>query len=134
LIPVVCLAIAVIACGARTSPSVPDPDLDLVIGYGRPESASDFRALADGDAVPLTAGPQGGQHIWIQLRSRGLWLDHSHIRLSIIRVADNSTIGVSQFRDVRWSAHSTQPGTFITFPSTAVLDNEHYCVPVPPTT
>lgn len=54
------------ASDACKTPASGDPT--VVIGQG--ESA--FAPLEDGEVVPIEAGPQGGHHVWLSLRVRGL--------------------------------------------------------------
>ncbi|WP_437928307.1 hypothetical protein WMF37_03450 [Sorangium sp. So ce291] len=54
---------------ARDACKTPPSDLPaIVIGQG--ERA--FAPLADGEVVPIEAGPQGGHHVWLALRVEGL--------------------------------------------------------------
>lgn len=58
---------------ACKTPSSGDPAIE--IGQGQ----SAFAALAEGDVVPIEAGPQGGHHVWLALRVVGLRQMGSHL-------------------------------------------------------
>jgi hypothetical protein len=45
----------------------PGPPITCTVGTG----ISDFMPLADGDAVDIAMGPQGGYHIWTSVRITG---------------------------------------------------------------
>lgn len=57
--------------GARDASIMAGPDAGapaLVVELGTGERS--FEALAEGDVLPLTAGSQGGHHVWVSLRVR----------------------------------------------------------------
>lgn len=62
--------IALLACEPEEDPCVAaaafDPSLTVSEGMGP------FRALSDGDALASESGPQGGEHVWVSLRTTGL--------------------------------------------------------------
>lgn len=80
--------IACSACGPSSTTSgshldiAPVPNtpasIDLEIGTG----AVDFAALADGDAVELIHGSQGGYHIWTAVRVRDVTVQEGAINVS----------------------------------------------------
>jgi hypothetical protein len=61
------------ACGAGPVTFPGPPELELGTGF------ADFVPVADGDAVPIIHGLQGGYHIWGSLRAR--YLDPTALRL-----------------------------------------------------
>jgi hypothetical protein len=68
--------ILLIACGACGGDPTPDVDPcklagqspTVVVGIGQDE----YAALSEGATMPVEAGPQGGHHIWVALRTMGL--------------------------------------------------------------
>lgn len=114
--------------GADAGPClVGDAGVQLQMGYGNPNNPSDYRVLAEGATVALTPGPQGGQHVWIQLHGRELCPEHPQIRLTVVRASDDLVIGVNQFQGNRWEELPGQPGTFTTSPMAASIEDNRYC-------
>jgi hypothetical protein len=76
------------ACGPSSTAGGPQADIvpvpntpasiDLEIGSG----AVDYVALADGDAVDLIHGSQGGYHIWTAIRVRDLTVQEGAVNVS----------------------------------------------------
>lgn len=64
------------------------PTLTVEVGTG----TKDFVALADGDAVDLTYGPQGGFHIWTSVRVRNANVSGVQINLRA-KLDDGSLVG-----------------------------------------
>jgi hypothetical protein len=62
-----------VACDA--APDAPDDAPALEIGTGTWR----FEAVEDGGAVPLVYGAQGGWHLWIALRVRGVEADSASV-------------------------------------------------------
>lgn len=91
--------LAVVVGGACSSPAedpkfvladVPasTPTLTVEVGTG----TKDFVALADGDPVDLTFGPQGGFHIWTAVRVRNVNATGVQINLRA-KLDDGSLVG-----------------------------------------
>src|SRR4051812_45749991 len=80
-------------------PSIDAPDAcsanggAFTVGTASSGSASTYRALADGDSVYIVPGPQGGQHIWIGLRARGVDPTQARVALRAFRESDGAQIG-----------------------------------------
>lgn len=70
----------------------------LELGTAVDGSLRAFRALAEGDPVSLTPGPQGGQHIWIALRGTGFDPTLPRVELRAVRPSDNALIGRLRIR------------------------------------
>lgn len=67
-------AVAAAGCDAGPGPEpAPPTDLAVEIGGALPQGDG-WVSWGDGKATPaITRGPQGGQHIWVRVRTRGLW-------------------------------------------------------------
>jgi len=71
-----------LGCG-EVPPPAEEPALELGTGSWR------FDALEDGQEVELIRGAQGGWHMWVSLRVRGVDMDRPLIELSV-QPADES--------------------------------------------
>lgn len=99
---------------------------ELELGTGVDSSLRNFRPLADGDAVSLIPGPQGGQHIWMALRGRGFDPSLPRIELRAYRPADGALIGRLRIRLPMVPA--PEDASRLALPSqTLVLDDRAYC-------
>lgn len=71
-------------CGAQGAPSVE-------LGTG-PDDGNGYAPLSDGQAAPLLHGPQGGFHVWSNLRARGLCPDRLRTERVVTRLDDAQEI------------------------------------------
>jgi len=76
-------------CGAEPGPcdSLPMDGASVEIG-GAPEGALGFEPFDDGADRPLVRGSQGGYHVWLNVRARGLCPTSTRLEL---RVFEEST-------------------------------------------
>ncbi len=124
-----------LAAGAIAACSPPPADLpcneagtaEIVLGYGDPSNPETFRVLHDGDSVALTPGNQGGQHMWLQTRARGIVPDRPRVQYRISRVDGTIAIGLSQYQGSRWSAVGSDATQFRSQTQPATIDDEQYC-------
>lgn len=96
------------------------------MGLGTPTTLTGWRPLADGDEVVISPGPQGGQHLWIALRVRGLDLARPRVRLQAFRAGDGTLIGALSVR----ASFAPAPGDACRLalaPQTLILDDDQYC-------
>ena len=63
------------ACGDERCGAQPE----VIIGTG----LTVFDALEDGDSLALEWGPQGGQHVWMALRLRDIYVENPEISLTL---------------------------------------------------
>ena len=67
---------------ARTKPDpcrpLPPGDPQVIVGTG----PATFTSVADGDELAVEAGPQGGHHVWIAVRSKNLATSGTSVSLS----------------------------------------------------
>lgn len=127
---------ALSACG----PSSPENDggacraggAHVEIGTGTNSSFANYRRLRDGDPVYVTPGPQGGQHLWIQLRARGMDPSRPRVSVRALRASDGRVLGELRLR-VDLAAAPEDPA-LVGLPSYAlVLDDASFCsVLLPP--
>jgi hypothetical protein len=73
---VLLVALALASCGGGEEPAG-SSDLPSFCVSGAPSvevgtGAASFIAIEPGGSVPIVSGPQGGSHIWISARTRGL--------------------------------------------------------------
>lgn len=98
----------------------------VTMGSGIDASLLNFRRLADGDRVVLTPGPQGGQHVWLGLRARGVDPRQARIHLRAYRVTDDRLIGQLLIR-LPLSPAPEDP-TLLALPSQQLaIDDDQYC-------
>lgn len=102
----------------------------VTLGVGTDASFANYRALADGDPVYLVPGPQGGQHIWIQLRGRGFNGTQPRIDLTALRATDGHTLGRLRIR-LPMGAAPDDPSQLGLSSQTLVLDDDLYCSVLP---
>lgn len=93
------LLTALNACGGETGAEVDPCKLDgqqplVVVGEGRDA----YAPLAEGAVMPIEAGPQGGHHVWVALRTKGLGSRGSVI--SITGRADEIPATVGPFNTI----------------------------------
>lgn len=115
------------------SSDVPAPCLPngatLTLGTGTAPDIATFRALADGDPVYLTPGPQGGQHIWTGLRGMGFNPAQPRIQLVARNNSDGTILG--QFIVSFGLAPTGAPDEYAMLPQPLALDNDQYCAVLP---
>jgi len=102
----------------------------VVIGAGTDASFANYRALSPGDPVYLVPGPQGAQHIWIQLRGRGFNGTQPRIDLTAVRAADSVVLGRLRIR-LPMGPAPDEPGALALSSQTLVLDDDLYCSVLP---
>lgn len=98
----------------------------LTLGTGSGNAASTYRPLADGDAVSLIPGPQGGQHIWVGLRGRGFDPSLPRFEFRAYRPSDNTLIGRLRIR-LPMILAPEDPSLFALASQTLTLDDRAYC-------
>ncbi len=108
-------------CGEVTGPIV------ARAGTGDPSNPTQYRALADGDAVQLTTGSQGGQHVWVQLRATGLCPAAASARVRAVRASDGERVGQAISTPQRWNAVPGAPGTFASETLAVQVDDRYFC-------
>lgn len=72
---------ALAACGASAAPDVckrAGVPAAVELGAGR----ASYAALASGEMLAVEAGPQGGHHVWLALRTQGLATETSFITVT----------------------------------------------------
>jgi hypothetical protein len=83
-VSILLLTVAGLALGCgEVPPPAEEPALELGTGSWR------FDALEDGQQVELVRGAQGGWHMWVSLRVRGVDMERPPIRLTV-QPADES--------------------------------------------
>lgn len=97
----------------------------IELGGGTGPTLAGYRALANGDAVYLTPGPQGGQHIWIGLRARGIDPTQPLVTLRAYR-GDGALIGQIRVR-LRFSPLQEDPSAYGLPALTLIIDDDRYC-------
>ena len=135
--PLVAAALSLGAC-SPLSTSAADGGACLALGAqvelgtGTGSSFASYRRLADGDPIYITPGPQGGQHVWVQVRARGVDADRPLINVRALREPDGLLLGRLRLR----AALSPAPEdpTRVGLPSfELVLDDATFCsVLLPP--
>jgi hypothetical protein len=128
--------LALLSCGPRITPtvdaSVPvDASCNAAVGAvrlgsGNAPSTAGYVPLEDGDAVYLTPGPQGGQHVWIGLRGEGFDPTQPLVQLRAWRVSDGVLIGQIRIR-LRFSPAPDAPQSLALAAQTLVVDDDQYC-------
>lgn len=98
----------------------------VTMGGGTGPTTAGFRALADGDGVYLTPGPQGGQHIWIGLRGSGFDPTQPLVHLKAFRASDGELIGQLRIR-LRFALLPEDPTQLALAAQTLVIDDDRYC-------
>lgn len=89
-----CAAVLVgLLAGCPDDPAQPDggPAGEVAIGTG---GIGRYVPVEDGDTVLLARGCQGGQHLWIGLRTRGVDTEPALVSLSAIRVSDGAMVSI----------------------------------------
>lgn len=69
------LALAGLGCGSE----IPDPDPEALLELGT--GTARFEPVADGDALPMIRGAQGGWHVWVSVRIEGMDVDLASLTL-----------------------------------------------------
>ena len=77
--------------------------------------------------MTLGTGPQGGQHVWIQVRARGIEPTQPQLRIRVYRSADGALIGASNFSGRDWAPVHGAEDTYASEALTAAVDNRAYC-------
>ncbi len=98
----------------------------LQIGTGTDNSTRTYRPITDGDPVVLVPGPQGGQHIWIGVRGRGLDPALPRFEMRAYRLTDDALVGRLRIRLPMSPA--PEDATLLALPSqTLIIDDSAYC-------
>ncbi|MFO0626406.1 MAG: hypothetical protein U0325_12405 [Polyangiales bacterium] len=102
------------------------------LGTGTNSSFANYRRLADGDPVYITPGAQGAQHVWIQVRARGMDPSRPRVSVRALRASDGRVLGELRLR-VDLAAAPEDP-SLVGLPSYAlILDDATFCsVLIPP--
>lgn len=102
------------------------------LGTGTNSSFANYRPLADGDPIYITPGPQGGQHVWIQVRARGVDADRPLMNVRALRESDGLLLGQLRLRAALTPA--PEDPSRVGLPSfQLVLDDATFCsVLLPP--
>ena len=101
----------------------------LTVGTGSNSSLASFRPLSDGDDVYLVPGPQGGQHVWIGLRARGIDPTQPRVELRAYRASDDRVIGALRVR-LRM-IETGEAGVWGLPGQTLIVDDDQYCSVLP---
>ncbi len=122
-------AMAFVSCTGVPDPcaNLPDAAAAIELGSVNPSNPQAYSALADGDAVYMVPGNQGGQHIWIQVHARSVCPTHPRVRVRVIRASDGVLVGFSQFAGNTWTEVPGAPGTYTSTPFAAAIDADRYC-------
>ncbi len=102
---------------------------ELTVGTGRDSTLATFRPLSDGDDVYLVPGPQGGQHVWIGLRARGVDPTQPRVELHAYRASDGHEVGGLRVR-LRMIP-TDEPGVVGLPGQTLIFDDDEYCSVLP---
>jgi hypothetical protein len=101
----------------------------LTLGTGTDSTLATFRPLDDGANVYLVPGPQGGQHVWIGLRARGVDPAQPRVELRAFRASDDHLIGGLR---VRFRMIETgEAGVWGLPGQTLIFDDDQYCSVLP---
>jgi hypothetical protein len=68
LAPRACAALTVLSLAGCGAPGGGEAPAELELGSGE----ASFEPASDGSELPLYAGTQGGHHVWLSMRARGL--------------------------------------------------------------
>lgn len=99
----------------------------VALGRGAGPPSREFAPLRDGDEVVLTPGPQGAQHLWIDLRVRGIDHRYPRVRLRARAASDGRILGELRRRSVMTpSAEGAQ-----VFSLPLIVENDRYCAVLP---
>ena len=101
----------------------------LTVGTGSSSTLATFRPLNDGDDVYLVPGPQGGQHVWIGLRARGVNPTQPRVEMRAYRASDDQVIGSLRVR-LRM-IETGEAGVWGLPGQTLILDDDQYCSVLP---
>lgn len=102
----------------------------VLMGTGTDSTARTWRALANGDEVFLTPGPQGAQHVWVGLRARGIDPTQPRVEMSAYRASDNALIGRLRVR-LRMIEAPEDPTLFALTGQTLIIEDDRYCSVLP---
>lgn len=93
------LALALAACGEPIEP-IPPGDVDLVAGTAQPDG-SGFVEVEDGVDAELIPGAQGGFHVWLGMRVRGV-AGELYVEREARRVSDGQLVfrGLAQLVEI----------------------------------
>ncbi len=121
------LGVGILACASEPL----DVDCQGIDGgvtlevWGTGPEGGPFRPLTDGDVLPLVAGPQGGQHVWVQLRARNLCPNGPAVRIQVL-VEGDLLVGEA-VSGRRWRGIMGEPGLYATWDYPVVIDDGQYC-------
>jgi hypothetical protein len=104
--------------------------ITVIMGTGTDSTARTFRALADGDEVYLTPGPQGAQHVWIGLRARGIDPTQPRVEMSAYRASDDLLIGRLRVR-LRMIEAPEDRTLYALSSQTLIIEDDRYCSVLP---
>ncbi len=79
--------IAVAACGGPAPPA-PPPASSLALELGAPTAAGGFAPLLPNQDVTLVEGAQGGFHVWMKYRVRGMSAQPTELERTAHRASD----------------------------------------------
>lgn len=102
----------------------------LLVGTGTDSTARTWRALADGDDVYLTPGPQGAQHVWIGLRARGVDTTQPRVEMTAYRASDGALIGRLRVR-LRLIEAPEDTTLYALTGQTLIIEDDRYCSVLP---
>ena len=103
---------------------------EVELGTGVDGSFAGYRPLGDRAEVVLSPGPQGGQHLWVALRARGIDPTLPRLALAAYRASDGEILGRIRIR-LRMSPAPEDP-TLLALPAqTLVFDDDKYCSVLP---
>lgn len=129
------LVAAALVAGCPNDPAPPTDACSegggsLRVGTATSGSVSAFRELANGDGVYIVPGPQGGQHIWVGLRARGVNPTQARVALRAYRASDGVQIGSLIVR-LRLVVAPEDPSAWALPSLTLILDDDQYCSILP---
>lgn len=112
-------------CAAPDARATPDACMATAqLGTGTGGSLGGFRAVDDG--VYLVPGPQGGQHVWVALRARGLDVTATTTELRAFHPDDGATLATLRLRRAL-SPLLDAPGWYGLATQPLVLPDDVYC-------
>lgn len=116
--PTVVPADASIACSAAPT--------ELALGVSDDGNPRSYRALSDGDDIPLFVGSQGLQHIWVALRGHGFDPRLPRVEVRAVRPSDGALAGRLRVR-LPMTPVPGDPSRFGLSAQILVIENDVYC-------
>lgn len=126
-------SLAALLLAACSPPSEPDAGVcddgtpSLELGFGNADNPLQFRPLRDGDHVQLTPGNQGGQHLWLVLRERGLCSPRPFAAVRMFDPATNASVSYAIATGANWQRPFDRPEYLQSELLAAPIETSRYC-------